>query len=82
MNNFKEKAQLIWNIADILRGGWKQHEYQDVILPLVVIRRLDLLLAPNKKAMLEQYNELSGEINDLDPILKATRFSAVWRCHS
>ncbi len=72
MNNFKEKAQLIWNIADILRGGWKQHEYQDVILPLVVIRRLDLLLAPTKKAVLEQYNELSGEINDLDPILKAT----------
>lgn len=72
MNNFTEKAQLIWNIADILRGGWKQHEYQDVILPLVVIKRLDLLLAPTKKAVLEQYNELSGEINDLDPILKAT----------
>lgn len=72
MNHFREKAQLIWNIADILRGGWKQHEYQDVILPLVVIKRLDLLLAPTKKAVLEQYNELSGEINDLDPILKAT----------
>ncbi|MBU1028795.1 type I restriction-modification system subunit M N-terminal domain-containing protein, partial [Patescibacteria group bacterium] len=69
MTNFKEKAQLIWSIADILRGGWKQHEYQDVILPLVVFRRLDLLLAPTKKAVLEQYNELSGEINDLDPIL-------------
>jgi len=72
MTNFKEKAQLIWSIADILRGGWKQHEYQDVILPLVVFRRLDLLLAPTKKAVLEQYNELSGEINDLDPILKTT----------
>lgn len=72
MSNFREKAQLIWNIADILRGGWRQHEYQDVILPLVVIKRLDLLLEPTKKKVLEQYNELSGEINDMDPILKAT----------
>ncbi len=72
MTNFKDKTQLIWSIADILRGGWKQHEYQDVILPLVVIKRLDLLLSSTKKSVLEQYNELSGEINDLDPILKAT----------
>lgn len=72
MTNFQDKANLIWSIADILRGGWKQHEYQDVILPLVVIKRLDLLLASTKKDVLEQYNELSGEINDLDPLLKAT----------
>jgi type I restriction enzyme M protein len=72
MTNFQDKANLIWSIADILRGGWKQHEYQDVILPLVVIKRLDLLLSSTKKDVLEQYNELSGEINDLDPLLKAT----------
>ena len=42
MNNFQEKANFIWQVADdILRGSFKQHEYGDVILPFVVLRRLD-----------------------------------------
>lgn len=63
---------MIWNIADILRGGWKQHEYQDVILPLVVLKRLDAILADTKANVLEKNNEYKGKINDLDPILKRT----------
>ena len=63
---------MIWNIADILRGGWKQHEYQDVILPLVVLKRLDSILADTKAKVLEKNNEYKGKINDLDPILKKT----------
>ncbi|MBI2473997.1 SAM-dependent DNA methyltransferase [Candidatus Uhrbacteria bacterium] len=70
-NNFREKAQLIWNIADVLRGSWKQHEYQDVILPLVVVKRLDSILAPTKPKVLQQYNELKSKI-DIDPVLKST----------
>ncbi len=69
-NNFRDKAQLIWNIAEILRGSWKQHEYQDVILPLVVVKRLDSLLAPTKAKVLQQNNELKAQI-DIDPVLKA-----------
>ena len=43
--NIKEKASLIWNIADILRGLYKPHEYGKVILPMTVIKRLhDTLL--------------------------------------
>lgn len=69
MENFNQKASMIWNVADILRGGWKQHEYQDVILPLVVLKRLDSILAPTKSKVLRQHNEYRGKVN-VDPILK------------
>lgn len=69
--NQKNQASLIWNIADILRGSWKQHEYQDVILPLVVLKRLDSILADTKEKVLEKNNEYKGQV-DVDPILKKT----------
>lgn len=72
MENFNQKTSMIWNVADILRGGWKQHEYQDVILPLVVLKRLDSILADTKQAVLNKNDEYQGKINDLDPILKRT----------
>jgi type I restriction enzyme M protein len=68
MENLNQ-ASMIWNIADILRGGWKQHEYQDVILPLVVLKRLDSILATTKAKVLRQNNEYHGKVN-VDPILK------------
>ena len=78
MENFNQKTSMIWNIADILRGGWKQHEYQDVILPLVVLKRLDSILTDTKPKVLEKYNEYKGKINDLDPILKKTSGTAFY----
>jgi len=69
MENFNQKTQLIWNIADILRGGWHQYEYQNVILPLVVLKRLDSILADSKQKVLDQNNEYKGRV-DVDPILK------------
>lgn len=70
MENFSQQTSLIWNIADILRGGWKQYEYQDVILPLVVIKRLDAILTDTKPKVLESNNQWNGKIQDLDPILR------------
>lgn len=69
MENFSQKTALIWSIADILWGGWKRHEYQDVILPLVVIKRLDSILAETKPKVLESYDQWNGKIQNLDPIL-------------
>ena len=44
-NNFQDKANFIWQVADdILRGAFKAHEYGDVTLPFVVLRRLDCVL--------------------------------------
>jgi type I restriction enzyme M protein len=42
MTNFKEKSNLIWAVADFLRGDYKQSDYGKVILPMTVLRRLDL----------------------------------------
>lgn len=71
-NNKTTIVSAIWSIADILRGGWRQHEYQDVILPLMVLKRLDSILANTKEAVSNKYNEYKGKVNDLDPILKRT----------
>lgn len=54
-NNFREKANFIWQVADdILRGAFKAHEYGDVILTFVVLRRLDLVLEQQKGAVFKQ----------------------------
>jgi len=53
MKNFKEKADLIWRVADLLRGDYKQSDYGKVILPLTVIRRLDSILEPTKQKVLD-----------------------------
>lgn len=70
MENFHQKTSMIWNIADILRGGWKQHEYQDVVLPFVVLKRLDSILADTKDKVRDQHNQWHGKVKDLEPILK------------
>ena len=49
--NVKEKADLIWAIADKLTGVYKPHEYGNVILPLTVIRRFDCVLRDTKPAV-------------------------------
>lgn len=69
MNDFQSKIGLIWNIAELLRGSWKQYEYQDVILPLTVLRRLDSVLMETKDKVLSAYNQHQGKVNT-DPILK------------
>ena len=53
MTNFKEKSNLIWAVADLLRGDYKQSDYGKVILPMTVLRRLDCVLAPNKQKVLD-----------------------------
>ena len=70
MNNFKEKANLIWGIADLLRGEYKQADYGKVILPLVVLKRLDEVLAPTKEKVLNQFAQVQSiKVGNIDPIL-------------
>ena len=49
----KNHAAFIWSVADLLRGDYKQSEYGQVILPLVVLRRLDCVLEPTKDEVLD-----------------------------
>ncbi|MDA3872318.1 MAG: class I SAM-dependent DNA methyltransferase [Candidatus Marinimicrobia bacterium] len=53
MINFKEKANLIWQVAGLLRGDYKRSDYGKVILPLTVLRRLDCVLKPTKEQVLD-----------------------------
>jgi type I restriction enzyme M protein len=52
MADFKAKASLIWEVANLLRGDYKQSDYGKVILPLTVLRRLDCVLRPTKEDVL------------------------------
>jgi type I restriction enzyme M protein len=70
MKNFKETANFIWSIADLLRGDYKQSDYGKVILPLVVIRRLDSVLDGTKPKVLKKLDEVKAmKVQNLDPIL-------------
>ncbi len=55
MINFREKANFIWSVADLLRGDYKQADYGKVILPFTVLRRIDSLLAKTKDKVLKEY---------------------------
>ncbi len=65
----KNHAAFIWSVADQLRGVYKQSEYGRVILPLVVLRRLDCVLEPTKDAVLERAAALKGRVDNVDPVL-------------
>jgi type I restriction enzyme M protein len=60
MKNFKEKADLIWRVADLLRGDYKQSDYGKVILPMTVLRRLDCVLEPTKQKVLDYFPKVKS----------------------
>ena len=49
---FENKVAFIWKIADKLRGNFRPHEYGQVMLPTLVLFRLDAVLEPTKQAVL------------------------------
>ena len=53
--NIAEKAAMIWNVADMLRGPFKPHEYGLVILPMTVVKRFHDCLAPTWQAVQDAY---------------------------
>ncbi len=58
--NISEKATLIWNVADMLRGPFKPHEYGLVILPMTVVKRFHDCLLPTHAKVLEQYEKVKA----------------------
>lgn len=53
--NIAEKSTVIWNVADVLRGPFKPHEYGLVILPMTVVKRFHDCLLPTHDKVLEVY---------------------------
>lgn len=56
--NIAEKAAMIWNVADMLRGPFKPHEYGLVILPMTVAKRFHDCLLPTHQAVLDTYEKV------------------------
>jgi type I restriction enzyme M protein len=69
-NNFTEKANFLWSVADLIRDDFKRSKYADVILPLTVLRRIDCVLEPTKQEVLKQHARYKGELANTDPILR------------
>ena len=55
---------LVWSIAEILRGDFKQSEYGKVILPFIVLRRLDCILEASKADVLAAARTLPEGVDD------------------
>ena len=62
--NHSEIVSFIWGVADLIRDTFKRGKYQDIILPLTVLRRLDCVLAPTKAKVLETQGKFKGRLED------------------
>ena len=70
--NHSQIVSFLWGVADLIRDSFKRGKYQDVILPLTVLRRLDCVLAPTKQQVFEKYTEYKDKLDNLDPLLRRT----------
>jgi type I restriction enzyme M protein len=57
----RNHANLIWGVAELLRGDYKQDDYGKVILPLVVMRRLDQVLEDRRDLVIKQSANLERQ---------------------
>ena len=65
-----EISSLIWNVADdVLRGLFKPHEYGDIVLPFVVLRRLDCVLLEHKDTVIKLFDKFKSKVDDPTPII-------------
>lgn len=65
-------ANFIWGIADdVLRDLYVRGKYRDVILAMMVLRRLDAVLEPTQKAVLDMKTSLDkAKVTNQDPALR------------
>ncbi|WP_333845635.1 type I restriction-modification system subunit M, partial [Limnohabitans sp.] len=64
-----ELSGFIWQVADLLRGNYRQSDYGKVILPFTILRRLDCVLEPTKAAVLAEHAKRTKEGVDPTPFL-------------
>lgn len=68
IHQFQPIISFIWSVADdLLRDVYVKGKYRDVILPMTILRRLDVILEPTKDKVLETYNE-DKDIADEDTL--------------
>jgi len=57
-------VQLVWNIAETLRGDFRPHQYGAITLPFVVLRRLECVLEPSRQAVLDAQEKIPKGADD------------------
>ncbi len=68
--NLQSIINFIWTVADdVLINKFLENQYQDVILPMTVLRRLDLALEPTKDKVLKTHNEFKSKIDNVSGLL-------------
>ena len=75
--NFNSVASFLWSIADLLNGAFKKSDFQKIILPFTVLRRLDYALEATKEKVLETENKLKekGLENRHNQLCRASGFA-------
>jgi type I restriction enzyme M protein len=70
IDNHSQISSFIWNVCDdVLRGLFKQHEYGDVILPFLVLRRLDCVIEGKKDNIIKVHQEYKDKFDDTSKII-------------
>jgi type I restriction enzyme M protein len=75
-------ANLIWQIADLLRGPYRPPQYERVMLPMTVLRRFDCVLASTKKKVLAEYEKRKGGKLEGDALDSNLNKAAAQRFHN
>ena len=74
--NHSEIVSFIWSVADLIRDSFKRGHYQDVILPLTVLRRLDCVLAPTREQVWKINAKYKGKLEKPErQLCKASGFA-------
>ena len=72
LSEIRNHANLIWGIAELLRGDYKQADYGKVILPLVVMRRLDQVMEPTRDQVIARAKQLEAAgVDNLELALRS-----------
>ena len=69
-DKYKKHSDLVWNIANLLRGPYRPPQYRKVMIPLTVLRRLDCVLEASKADVIHEHSKLSAKNLDMDVIEK------------
>lgn len=72
MSDFNEISNFVWRTANLIRDKFKRGDFEEVILPFTVLRRLDCVLEPNSDNVRKAYEKYGGQLNDqaLQEVLK------------
>ena len=70
MLDYNKISSFIWKVNDdVLRGLFKEHEYGDIILPFIVLRRMDCVLESDKEEVCKLYQDYKMKVDDPSPVI-------------